>query len=72
MGRTYNGRFILPEEPKVSAGWLVGGLMMIPTWPSFFTLVASICCFVKYGKQVSERNLHRRFQRYCMAFRSGS
>lgn len=65
MGRTYNGRFILPEEPKVSSGWLVAGLLMIPTWPSFFTLVASVCCFVKYGKQVSERNLFRRFQRYC-------
>ena len=65
MARTYNGRFYLPEEPKVNAAWLIVGLALIPSWPSFFTMIASIACFVKYGKQAGERKLYRRFQEYC-------
>ena len=32
MGRTYNGRFFSPDEPKSGTGSLVTGLVMIPLW----------------------------------------
>ncbi len=65
MARTYNGRFYLPDEPKVGTGWLIGGLLLIPTWPTLITLAVSIGCFIKFGNQVKERNLSRRFHEYC-------
>ena len=65
MARTYNGRFYTPDKPKSGTGWLIGGLCLIPAWPSFFGLIASIWCFVKYGKVQSERKLYNRFHEYC-------
>ena len=65
MARTYNGRFYAPAEPKSGTGWLIGGLCLIPVWPSFFGLVASIWCFVKYGKMQKESKLYKRFHEYC-------
>ena len=65
MARTYNGRFLMPEEPKAATGWLVVGLMLIVTWPSGIGLAASIGCFVKYGKTNKERKLVQHFGEYC-------
>lgn len=65
MARTYNGRFYLPEEPRVHSSLLVVGLALIPTWPSFFTMIASIVCFTKFGRQIKERKLFRCFHEYC-------
>ena len=65
MARTYNGRFYAPKEPKNGIGYLIGGLCLIPAWPSFFGLLVSIYLFVKYGKVQRERNLYNRFNEYC-------
>ena len=50
MGRTYNGRFFSPEEPKSGTGSLISGLVMIPFWSipvaGIAFLAASIGCFI--------------------------
>lgn len=69
MGRTYNGRFFSPEEPKSGTGSLVTGLVMIPFWSipavGIAFLAASIGCFIKCGKLSAERRLIRRFHECC-------
>ena len=69
MGRTYNGRFFSPEEPKGGTGSLVSGLVMIPLWSipvvGIGFLAASIGCFIKCGKRSAERRLIRRFHECC-------
>ena len=69
MGRTYNGRFFSPEEPKSGTGALIGGLVMIPLWSipvaGIAFLAASIGCFIKCGKRGAERRLIRRFHECC-------
>ena len=69
MGRTYNGRFFSPEEPKSGTGALIGGLVMIPLWSipavGIAFIAASIGCFIKCGKRGAERRLIRRFHECC-------
>lgn len=69
MGRTYNGRFFSPEEPKSGTGSLISGLVMIPFWSipvaGIAFLAASIGCFIKCGKRSAERRLIRRFHECC-------
>lgn len=69
MGRTYNGRFFSPEEPKSGTKWLVAGLVMIPLWSmpvlGVGVLAGSVCCFVKAGRMNSERRMYRRFHEFC-------
>ena len=69
MGRTYNGRFFSPEEPKSGTGSLIGGLVLIPFWSipvaGIAFLAASIGCFIKCGKRSAERRMIRRFHECC-------
>ena len=69
MGRTYNGRFFSPEEPKSGTGSLISGLVLIPFWSipvaGIAFLAASIGCFIKCGKRSAERRLIRRFHECC-------
>ena len=69
MGRTYNGRFFSPEEPKSGTGSLISGLVLIPFWSipvaGIAFLAASIGCFIKCGKRGAERRLIRRFHECC-------
>ena len=69
MGRTYNGRFFSPEEPKSGTGFLVGGLVLIPFWSipaiGIAFLAASIGCFIKCGKRGAERRMVKRFHECC-------
>ena len=69
MGRTYNGRFFSPEEPKSGTGSLISGLVMIPFWSipvaGIAFLAASIGCFIKCGKRSAERRMIRRFHECC-------
>ncbi len=69
MARTYNGRFISPEEPKSGTSHLIVGLAMIPLWSipalGFVALAASVGCFIKCGKRGKERRLYRRFHECC-------
>ena len=69
MGRTYNGRFFSPEEPKSGTGFLIGGLAMIPLWSipavGIAFLAASVGCFIKCGKRGAERRMVKRFHECC-------
>ena len=69
MGRTYNGRFFSPEEPKSGTGYLIGGLAMIPLWSipavGIAFLAASVGCFIKCGKRGAERRMVKRFHECC-------
>ena len=69
MGRTYNGRFFSPEEPKSGTGFLIGGLAMIPLWSipavGIAFLAASVGCFIKCGKRGAERRMVKRFHACC-------
>ena len=69
MGRTYNGRFFSPEEPKSGTGFLIGGLAMIPLWSipavGIAFLAVSVGCFIKCGKRGAERRMVKRFHECC-------
>ena len=69
MVRTYNGRFISPDEPKSGTGFLIGGLVLIPFWSipavGIAFLAASVGCFIKCGKRGKERRMVRRFHECC-------
>ena len=69
MVRTYNGRFISPEEPKSGTGFLIGGLAMIPLWSipavGIAFLAVSVGCFIKCGKRGAERRMVKRFHECC-------
>jgi len=65
MKKTYNGRFDSPEEPKGGMGWIIGGLVMIPIWPTVVCLALSIGCFIKGGRLESERRMYKRFHEFC-------
>lgn len=65
MNKTYNGRFESPEEPKSGMKWIIGGLCMIPLWPTAVFIAISIGCFVKGGRMESERRMYHRFHELC-------
>ena len=65
MSKTYNGRFESPEEPKSGLKWIIGGLAMIPLWPTAVFIALSIGCFVKGGRMASERRMYKRFHELC-------
>lgn len=65
MNKTYNGRFDSPKEPKGGMKHILVGLVLIPTWPTLFTIAVSIGCFIKGGSMAAERRMYRRFHEFC-------
>ncbi|MBQ8506371.1 MAG: 5-bromo-4-chloroindolyl phosphate hydrolysis family protein [Clostridia bacterium] len=65
MSRTYNGRFESPDEPQSGLKWIIGGLVMIPIWPTIFGIPLSIGCFIKGGRMAAKRRMYQRFHEFC-------